>query len=208
MRQARKAGELSVNQRSAPLSGLADVAILPRTPVRLDDVDRRLLTLLARDARASQRGLARELRMSPPAIGERIARLERAGVIRGYRVDVDWSALGYVTGYLAVTAIQGADQSEIMRALHQLPEVRDVSVITGSMDMLARIRVRDYTHLRRFLLEGVWQMPGIQRTETFLSLAEMPSKELSAQLLDSDAGDDAGDPEPARRPPASGSAGP
>ena len=166
------------------------------------------VTLLARDARVSQRGLARELRMSPPAIGERIARLERAGVIRGYRVDVDWSALGYVTGYLAVTAIQGADQSEIMRALHQLPEVRDVSVITGSMDMLARIRVRDYTHLRRFLLEGVWQMPGIQRTETFLSLAEMPSKELSAQLLDSDAGDDAGDPEPDRRPPASGSAGP
>ena len=95
--------------------------------------------------------------MSPPAIGERIARLERAGVIRGYRVDVDWSALGYVTGYLAVTAIQGADQSEIMRALHQLPEVWDISVITGSMDMLARIRVRDYTHLRRFLLEGVWQ---------------------------------------------------
>jgi DNA-binding Lrp family transcriptional regulator len=195
MRQARKAGELSVSQRSAPLSGLADVAILPRTAVRLDDVDRRLLTLLARDARVSQRGLARELRMSPPAIGERIARLERAGVIRGYRVDVDWSALGYVTGYLAVTAIQGADQSEIMRALHQLPEVRDVSVITGSMDMLARIRVRDYTHLRRFLLEGVWQMPGIQRTETFLSLAEMPSKELGAELLDpgDDAADDAGD---------------
>lgn len=186
MRQAPKAGELSVNQQSAPLSGLADVAIVPRTPVPLDDVDRRLLTLLAQDARVSQRGLARELRMSPPAIGERIARLERAGVIRGYRVDVDWSALGYVTGYLAVTAIQGADQSEIMRALHQLPEVRDVSVITGSMDMLARIRVRDYTHLRRFLLEGVWQMPGIQRTETFLSLAEMPSKELGVELLDPD----------------------
>ncbi len=197
MRQAREAGELAVKQRSAPLSGLADVAILPRTPVRLDDVDRRLLTLLAQDARVSQRGLARELRMSPPAIGERIARLERAGVIRGYRVDVDWSALGYVTGYLAVTAIQGADQSEIMRALHQLPEVRDVSVITGSMDMLARIRVRDYTHLRRFLLEGVWQMPGIQRTETFLSLAEMPSKELGVELLEPDAegGDGAGDAE-------------
>ena len=64
MRQAREAGELAVKQRSAPLSGLADVAILPRTPVRLDDVDRRLLTLLAQDARVSQRGLARELRMS------------------------------------------------------------------------------------------------------------------------------------------------
>jgi DNA-binding Lrp family transcriptional regulator len=88
-----------------------------------------------------------------------------------------------VTGYLAVTAMEGADQSDIMRALHLLPEVQDVAVITGSMDMLARVRVQDYTHLRRFLLEHVWQMPGIQRTETFLSLAEMPSKKFSVELL-------------------------
>jgi hypothetical protein len=74
------------------------------------------------------------------------------------------------------------------------------------MDMLARIRVRDYTHLQRFLLEGVWQMPGIQRTETFLSLAEMPSKELSVELLDSDSdadSDDAGEPERVRPESAS-----
>jgi DNA-binding Lrp family transcriptional regulator len=173
----------------APLSGLADVANHPGSTARLDDTDRRILSLLARDARLSQRGLARELRMSPPAIGERLSRLERAGVIRGYRVDIDWAALGYVTGYLAVTAMQGADQSDIMRALHLFPEVQDIAVITGSMDMLARVRVRDYTHLRRFLLERVWQMPGIQRTETFLSLAEMPSKEASVDLLGSDEDD-------------------
>jgi DNA-binding Lrp family transcriptional regulator len=178
-----------------PLSGLADVASRPRAAVRLDDVDRRLLSLLAQDARLSQRALARELRMSPPAIGERLARLERAGVIRGYRVDIDWAALGYVTGYLAVTAMEGADQSEIMRALHLLPEVQEVAVITGSMDMLARVRVRDYTHLRRFLLERVWQMPGIQRTETFLSLAELPSKEPSVDLLDAGDGDDGRGPD-------------
>ncbi len=167
----------------APLSGLVNVAGSPPTTVALDDVDRRLLRLLAQDARVSQRRLARELRMSPPAIGERIARLERAGVIRGYRVDVDWSALGYVTVYLAVTAIQGADQSRIMTDLHRLPEVQDVLVVTGSMDMLTRLRLRDHTHLRKFLLEHVWQVPGIQRTETFLSLAEMPSKEFSVDLL-------------------------
>jgi DNA-binding Lrp family transcriptional regulator len=179
----------------APLSGLADVASPPASTARLDDTDRRILSLLARDARLSQRALARELRMSPPAIGERLARLERAGVIRGYRVDIDWAALGYVTGYIAVTAMQGADQSEIMRALHALPEVQDIAVITGSMDMLARVRVRDYTHLRQFLLERVWQMSGIQRTETFLSLAEMPSKESSVDLLGSDEDDAARTPD-------------
>lgn len=173
---------------NAPLSGLVDVAGRPRTAVVLDEVDRRLLTLLSVDSRASQRQLARELRMSPPAVGERLARLERSGVVRGYRVDIDWAALGYVSVYLAVTAVQGADQSAVMTALHQLPEVQDVLVVTGSMDMLARLRLRDHTHLRQFLLERVWQIPGIQRTETFLSLAEMPSKEFRADLI-AEAGD-------------------
>jgi DNA-binding Lrp family transcriptional regulator len=170
-------------KKPPPLSKLTDVAPAPHTTVQLDAVDRQLLLLLARDARVSQRGLARELRMSPPAIGDRIARLEREGVIRGYSVTIDWSVLGYVTCYLAVTARPDADQGAVMSQLYQLAEVEDVLVITGSLDMLVRLRVRDHVHLRRFLLEHVWQMDGVQRTETFLSLAELPSKHLAASLL-------------------------
>jgi Lrp/AsnC family leucine-responsive transcriptional regulator len=167
-----------------PLSSLADVTSPAATPVQIDAVDRRLLSLLARDARISQRRLSRELRMSPPAIGERIARLERAGVIRGYTVSIDWSCLGFVTCYLAVSAMQGAEQGPVMAALHRLPEVEEVIIITGSLDLLARVRVQDHAHLRRLLLEHVWQIDGVQRTETFLSLGEMPAKDFTADLLE------------------------
>lgn len=167
----------------SPLSSLAEIATSSQTTATLDAIDRQLLVLLSQDARVSQRHLARELRMSPPAIGERLARLERAGVIRGYRVSIDWTVLGYVTCYLAVTAMQDADQGIVMSALYELPEVEDVTVITGSLDMLVRLRVRDHLHLRQFLLEHVWQLEGVQRTETFLSLAEMPTKELALTLL-------------------------
>ena len=95
-----------------------------------------------------------------------------------------------MTCYLAVSAMQDADQGQVMAALYALPEVEDVTVITGSLDMLVRLRVRDHVHLRRFLLEQAWQIEGVQRTETFLSLAELPSKELALTLLagaDSDA---------------------
>jgi DNA-binding Lrp family transcriptional regulator len=170
-------------QKPPPLSGLADVTAPAQEPVTIDGIDRQLLALLARDSRVSQRWLSRELRMSPPAIGERIARLERMGVIRGYTVSIDWSALGYVSCYLAVSATQGAEQGPVMAALHQLPEVEEVIVITGSLDMLARVRVSDHAHLRRLLLEQVWQIEGVQRTETFLSLAEMPAKEITPGLL-------------------------
>lgn len=158
---------------------------VPLEPARLDDVDRHLLVLLASDSRASQRKLARDLHMSPPAVGERIARLERLGVIRGYTVRIDWSALGFEIVVLAVTAGQGADQAAVLEALRQLPEVEEVLVVTGSMDMLARIRVRDHAHLREVLLSEIRRIEGVQHTETFVGLAEMPAKEsYVADLLD------------------------
>jgi Lrp/AsnC family leucine-responsive transcriptional regulator len=167
----------------SPLSSLSKVAPVHPGVVRLDAIDRQLLLLLAQDSRISQRRLARELRMSPPAIGDRIARLERDGVIRGYTVSIEWSVLGYLTCYLAVSVRTDSEQGAVMTQLHDLPEVEDVVVVTGSLDMLVRLRVRDHVHLRRFLLERVWQLDGVQRTETFLSIAELPSKHLAVTLL-------------------------
>lgn len=175
---------------SAPLSGLAEVMAKPSPPVRLDAIDLRLLRLLVADARISQRALAREMHMSPPAIGERIARLERSGVVRGYTVDIDWGALGFATQvYLAVTA--NTDRASILTALHEIPEVEDLAVVTGSMDLLARVRVRDHAHLRQLLFERIWRIDGVERTETFLSLAEMPAKDYAGGLLAAMDDDDA-----------------
>lgn len=171
---------------NAPLAGLVHLTSPPAAPVSLDDVDLALLQLLATDARASQRRLARELGMSAPAIGERIARLERTGVIRGYSVVLDWGATGFpVVIYLAITAAQGHDLGPIMAAVSQLAEVESVTVVTGELDLLARLRVRDYADLRTVLLEKVWQISGVQRTETYLSIAEGPPKNFVSELVES-----------------------
>ena len=101
---------------SAPLAKLTEVAAPFTPPVEVDDLDLALLRALATDARQSQRSLARQIEMSPPAVADRLARLERSGVIRGYQVDIDWAALGFpVVVYLAVTAGAGMDLSEIIR---------------------------------------------------------------------------------------------
>ena len=159
---------------SGPLAGLAEVAT-PTTPkVEVDDLDIALLRELAVDSRQSQRALARAVGMSPPAIADRLARLERAGAIRGYRVDIDWTALGVpVVVYLAVTAGPGMDLSQIISVIRELPETQDMSVVTGGLDLLVRLRVRDQVHLRDLLLNTIFQIPGVQRTETFLSLADV-----------------------------------
>jgi Lrp/AsnC family transcriptional regulator, leucine-responsive regulatory protein len=170
---------------SAPLARLAEVSSPSAPKVEVDDLDLALLTALARDARQSQRALARQVEMSPPAVADRLARLERSGAIRGYRVDVDWAALGYpVVVYLAVTAGPGMDLSEIITAIRALPEAQDMSVVTGGLDLLVRLRVRDHVHLRELLLDEIFQINGVQRTETFLSLSDAEPDNFTAALLD------------------------
>ena len=74
---------------SAPLAKLTEVAAPSSPKVEVDELDLALLRALATDARQSQRALARAVEMSPPAVADRLARLERSGAIRGYRVDID-----------------------------------------------------------------------------------------------------------------------
>ena len=151
--------------------------------VPLDDVDRRILVLLSEDSRRSQRALARELGMSAPAVRERIGRLERLGVIRGYGVQLDWSAAGYpMTVYLTIAAVQGYQQGEIVDQIARMPEVEWLDIVTGGIDMLARLRVRDHAHLRQVLVDQVWKIEGVQRTETSLAIVEIEPKNVVAEL--------------------------
>jgi len=170
---------------SAPFARLAEVTSAAPPTVEVDDLDLALLRALATDSRLSQRALARQVEMSPPAVADRIARLERLGAIRGYRVDVDWAALGYpVVVYIAVTAGPGMDLTEIIKAIRALPEAEDMSVVTGGLDLLVRLRVRDHAHLRELLLSEIFQISGVQRTETFLSLADVEPHNFAAALLE------------------------
>jgi Lrp/AsnC family transcriptional regulator, leucine-responsive regulatory protein len=167
-----------------PLRTIRDHAATPAAPVTLDAVDLRLLRLLSRDARLSQRSLARELNMSAPAIAERIARLERQQVITGYGVRIDWAALGYqTTVYLTITAVPGYQLGVVMEELSGIAEIDEVLLVTGAFDMLVRLRARDERHLRDLLLNRIWQIEGIQRTETSITIAQMKPKNTAEELL-------------------------
>jgi Lrp/AsnC family transcriptional regulator, leucine-responsive regulatory protein len=170
---------------TAPLATLTEVTAPPVPKIEVDDLDLALLRALATDARQSQRALARQIEMSPPAVADRLARLERAGAIRGYRAEIDWEVLGLpVVVYLAVTAGPGMDLSEIIRAIRDLPEAEHMSVVTGHLDLLVRLRVRDHAHLRELLLTKIFQISGVQRTETFLSLADVEPDNFAAAVLE------------------------
>ena len=160
--------------RQSPMSSMTSEVLPTANLVDFDEVDRRLLQLLVADPRVSQRQLAREVGMSSPAVGERIGRLERSGLITGYTTVLDWAALGYPSVvYIPMTLATDADVQKIIAELRSVPELTELVVVTGSYDLMARFRIRDHAHLQRLLLDRIWPIRGLQRIETFLGIGEI-----------------------------------
>ena len=124
----------------------------------LDATNLRLLSELQADARLSLAELGRRVGLSSPAVAERLGRLERDGVIRGYHADVDPRALGYTLS--AVIRIRPAPRQigEVARIARETPEVVECNRITGDDCFVMRAHVRDVDHLEevidRFTLFG------------------------------------------------------
>jgi Lrp/AsnC family transcriptional regulator, leucine-responsive regulatory protein len=124
----------------------------------LDDVNRRLLAALHEDPRLSMSGLARQVGMSAPAVTERVQRLRRAGVITGFRMEIDPAALG-----LPVTAIvrvrPGPGQlPNVAEAARETPRVVECYRITGEDCFYLKVHAPSIGHLEetldRFLVYG------------------------------------------------------
>src|SRR5262245_29726816 len=97
----------------------------------LDDVGRKLLSILQRDARISYAELGRQIGLSPAAAAERLRRLEEAGIIKGYRVDLDREALGF--GVLAVVRLScdGVKYRPFLKAVKTMDYVAECHHVAG-----------------------------------------------------------------------------
>mgnify|MGYP001037945209 FL=1 len=137
----------------------------------VDAMDRRLLELLIENPRLSNRALARAIGMSPSAVGERLDRLQKRGVIRGFTAEVDLAALGYALEVVvAIQLRQGKPVRETVEQLRSIKEVRSIQLVTGRWDLLLTFQVRDQLHLREILLGEVWAVADFQHSESMIVL--------------------------------------
>jgi Lrp/AsnC family leucine-responsive transcriptional regulator len=110
-----------------------------------------LLRLLSADPRMSMSELARRIEMSAPAARERIQRLEEAGVIRGYRLDIDSRALGYpISAFVRVRPAPG-NLPRIIALAQGLPQVTECYRITGEDCFILRIHLDSLDGLDKIL---------------------------------------------------------
>ena len=117
----------------------------------LDATNLRLLAELQADARVSQAELGRRVGLSAPAVAERLGRLERDGVITGYRTDVDPVALGYTLA--AVLRMRPAPRQipKVADVARATPEVVECHRVTGEDCFYMKLHVRSVEHLEEVI---------------------------------------------------------
>jgi Lrp/AsnC family leucine-responsive transcriptional regulator len=124
----------------------------------LDDVNRRLLRELHAEPRITMSALARRVGMSAPAVTERVQRMERTGVITGYRMDVSPAALGLPVAAFARIRPAPGQLPKIAELAAELPEVSECHRITGEDCFLVKVHAAAIEDLEktldRFLLYG------------------------------------------------------
>ena len=138
----------------------------------IDDLDRRLIGLLAAEPRIGVLECARRLGVARGTAQARLDKLGTRGIIRGYGPDVSPSALGFgVMAFVTLEIRQSRGHDPVAHHLGTIPEVLEVHTITGGGDLLCRIVARSNADLQR-VIDLVVAYDEIVRASTIIALAE------------------------------------
>ena len=144
----------------------------------LDELDRKILGLVANDARIPFLEVARVCKVSGAAIHQRIQRLQNNGVLKGSQFLIDPEVLGYGTcAYVGIFLKDPSEFDKVVDELKKIPEVVECHFTTGSYDMFIKIYAKTNHHLMEIIHDKL-QPLGLARSETIVSFKAAISRQL------------------------------
>ncbi|MDX1785579.1 MAG: Lrp/AsnC ligand binding domain-containing protein [Roseovarius sp.] len=149
--------------------------------ISLDRFDREILRVLTGDGRISITDLAREIGLSKSPTQARLRRLEKAGVITGYRALIDPILLGL--DYVSFVEVRLTDTREAAlaafnAAVARTPEIEQAHMIAGNFDYLLKVRTQSMTDYRRVLAEHISTLPFVAGTSTYVAMQAVKENSL------------------------------
>ena len=117
----------------------------------MDNIDKRLITLLQKNARMSLKSLAEDVFLSSPAVAARIEKLEREGYIEGYEVKINQLAIGYhITAFINLE-VAPSQKKEFYPFIRSCPNVIECNCVTGQYSMLLKVAFASTIQLDIFI---------------------------------------------------------
>ncbi len=145
----------------------------------IDSLDRKILSILTKNARVPFLEVARECHVSGAAIHQRVQRLTRLGIISGSQFTIEPKKLGYHTSaYIGIFLDNAALFNDVSEKLKKIPEIIQCHYTTGQYAMFIKVFTKDNEHLRKVLSEKIQSITGVARTETFISLDVIVDRQL------------------------------
>lgn len=144
--------------------------------MKLDAIDRRILTALQRDGRLQNVDLAKEVGLSPSPCLRRVRLLEEAGVIERYVAVLNATKVGKGLTVFARIWLSGQDAETVdhfTEAIKQLPEVVECHLMAGDCDFLLRIVAADLDDYRQFQIKHLTRIKGVQSVKTEIPMQKI-----------------------------------
>ena len=138
----------------------------------IDNIDLKILNVLSKNAKMPYTEVAKKVFVSGGTVHVRMRKLEKMGVVRGTKLDIDYDKLGYnISSYMGIYLEKSFLYKETVKSLKKIPEIVEIHAITGQYTIFIKIICKDTSHFRNFL-DTVHKVKGITRTETFMSFEE------------------------------------
>lgn len=154
----------------------------------VDDVDLKILDALQSNSNLHQAEIGRRVGLSAASVNERIHKMERLGIIRGYVALLDDLKLGRdMAAFIEVYIDHPRHEKRFVDLMGQLAEVQECHHVAGDFSCLIKVKVRDRRALRELVLDRINALPGVRQTRTILVL-ETTKETARLSLLASGSG--------------------
>ena len=152
---------------------------------KIDKLDKKILSILSKNARIPFKDVAAECGVSRAAIHQRVQHLIAGGVITGSGFDVNPKSIGYNTcTYVGMNLERGNMYKDVVEKLQDIPEIVECHFTTGPYTMLLKVYARDNAQLRDLPNNKLQMIPGVVSTETLISLDQSIKREIPVHLED------------------------
>ena len=150
---------------------------------KIDNLDKKILSILSKNARIPFKDVAAECGVSRAAIHQRVQHLIEGNVIMGSGFDVNPKSLGYHTcTYVGLTLERGSMYKDVVERLQHIPEVVECHFTTGPYTMLLKLYAKDNEQLMDLLNNQLQSIPGVVSTETLISLEQSIKREIPVKI--------------------------
>ena len=146
----------------------------------LDELDYQILEILIKDSRTPYLEIARRCHVSGDTIHVRMNKMQEVGLIKGTRLILDMSKLGYdVCCFIGIYLNKASSYPDVLEQLREIKEIVELHYTTGAYSIFIKVMCKSISNLQDLLMNRLQVISGVQSTDTFITLSQPIDRNIS-----------------------------